>query len=287
MGTSSSNTGSSGSNPLIPTWLADPIQGGQEVAGENSEAVENPKPDNGTQPLVVSTVDPQRYTAARSNFTRFVKSGGSDTGSLRRATSSYVRRSSGGAKNATTKMGSSRKAASKLLGFLQETSSKGIESVLKSLNLQNLAGRPINEIFIELSDFLCPEGGSVDDGIAREAFIKTIADISEEETLNDDGNLSSGQVQAIFELYMTHTIEDKLLNEIGTNTFFQTQTLEDAELVQDQLHDFIKNNVSDALANTDKKIEGLSQDEIGGFVDSIYESTFTLLASLYQESESQ
>src|SRR3546814_6596134 len=44
------------------------------------------------------------------------------TNSLRRAVSGYVRRSSGGARNATTKMGSSRKTASKLLNFLQERS---------------------------------------------------------------------------------------------------------------------------------------------------------------------
>ena len=196
--------------------------------------------------------------------------------------SSYVRRSSGGAKNATTKMGSSRKTASKLLGFLQEASNNGIESALKSLNLESLSGNSMNELFIELTDFLCSEAGTVDAGIARDAFIKTIADVNEEQVI-DDGTLSYEQVQTIFELYITHTIEDMILNEIGTNIIFQTQTLDDADLVQAQLHDFIRNGVSDALSNSGNKINQLNQNEIGSFVDNIYESTFNLLSALYEE----
>jgi hypothetical protein len=286
MGTSNPNGGSSGSNPLIPSWLADPAETDKENSNTADESVVDSngdsKSDNKDQGVPATIVDPQRYSPARSNFTRFTKSGGRDTDSLRRAVSSYVRRSSGGAKNATTKMGSSRKTASKLLGFLQEASNNGIESALKSLNLEKLSGKSISELFIELTDFLCPEAGSVDAGIARDAFVKTIAEINEDQVI-DGGNLSYELVQTIFEIYITHTIEDKLLNEIGTNTVFQTQTLEDSDLVQAQLHDFIRNGVSDALANSSNKINQLTQNEIGSFVDSIYESTFNLLSALYEE----
>ncbi|NCS98082.1 MAG: hypothetical protein GW762_05835 [Candidatus Pacebacteria bacterium] len=285
MGTSNPNGGSSGSNPLIPSWLVDPA-GTSTENSDTAETVDNPNEDSQTgseeQSIPTVVVDHQRYSPARSNFTRFTKSGGRDTNSLRRAVSSYVRRSSGGAKNATTKMGSSRKTASKLLGFLQEASNNGIESALKSLNLESLSGNSMNELFIELTDFLCSEAGTVDAGIARDAFIKTIADVNEEQVI-DDGTLSYEQVQTIFELYITHTIEDMILNEIGTNIIFQTQTLDDADLVQAQLHDFIRNGVSDALSNSGNKINQLNQNEIGSFVDNIYESTFNLLSALYEE----
>jgi len=285
MGTSNPNGGSSGSNPLIPSWLVDPA-GTSTENSDTAETVDNPNEDSQTgseeQSIPTVVVDHQRYSPARSNFTRFTKSGGRDTNSLRRAVSSYVRRSSGGAKNATTKMGSSRKTASKLLGFLQEASNNGIESALKSLNLESLSGNSMNELFIELTDFLCSEAGTVDAGIARDAFIKTISDVNEEQVI-DDGTLSYEQVQTIFELYITHTIEDMILNEIGTNIIFQTQTLDDADLVQAQLHDFIRNGVSDALSNSGNKINQLNQNEIGSFVDNIYESTFNLLSALYEE----
>lgn len=283
MGTSSPNGGSSGKNPLIPTWLVDPIDSGS-VDGENS----NEKPTDGTNtdehiPVQPYLTNPLRYSAARGNFTRFVKSGGHDNQSLRRAVSGYVRHSSGGSKNATAKMGSSRKTASKLVGFLQEASNNGIASALRSLNLESLASKPFDELFLEISDFISPEGGTVDAGIARDALIKTIATLGEEQILSDE-KLSAEQVQTIVEMYITNTIENKLLNEIGNNTFFQTQTLEDAEFVENQLHDFIKNNVSDSFANTQSKIGEIPQTEIINFVDQIYENTFELLSSLYQKS---
>lgn len=284
MGTSSSNPGTKGSTPLVPTWLADPIQEppSSDVTQrtEDEDQIQSPNEEDQPQPTPI----PQKYTAARGNFTRFVKSSGRDTDSLRRAVSSYVRKSSGGVKNATTKMGSSRKTASQLLGFLNEASSQNIDSALKSLNLNNLAGKPLDEIFLGLSDLICPEGGSVDAGIARDAFIKTIADVVENDIADID-NLNTEQVQTIFEIYITHTIEDKLLNEIGLNIYFQTQTLEDSELIQDQLNDFIKNSVSDALASSQDKIESISQDEVGKFVDKIYEQTFTILSALYEDKQ--
>ena len=107
MGTSNPNGGSSGSNPLIPSWLVDPA-GTSTENSDTAETVDNPNEDSQTgseeQSIPTVVVDHQRYSPARSNFTRFTKSGGRDTNSLRRAVSSYVRRSSGGAKNATTKM---------------------------------------------------------------------------------------------------------------------------------------------------------------------------------------
>lgn len=284
MGTSGSNFGSSGSNPLIPTWLDDPSQ---EMQGTSVEGTtEGNSEEVRSEPIPPATqVDPQRYSAARGNFTRYVHSGGRNTQSLRRAVSNYVRKSSGGSRNATKKMSSSRRTASKLLGFLQEASTSGIESALKTINLNNLSGRPIDELFIELTDFLCPSGGSVDAGIAREAFIKALTEAIDEGVIAEDSSLNAEQVEVIFEEYITNSIEIKLLNEIGTNTFFQTQTLDDAENIEDQLHDFIKNSVSDAVSNAESKIEKLQQSEVSTFVDSIYEKTFDLLASLYQEGE--
>lgn len=75
MGTSTSNHGQSGKTPLVPSWLDD------------NDADQQPEqPQQG---------DPKRFSASRSNFTRYVNSGGSGSGSLHRATSNYIRRSLG------------------------------------------------------------------------------------------------------------------------------------------------------------------------------------------------
>ena len=51
-------------------------------------------------------------------------------------------------------------------------------ATVRALNLGALAGHPIEEIFLGLADYVCPDGGSIDEGIAREAFIETIADLA-------------------------------------------------------------------------------------------------------------
>ena len=272
MGTSGTNPGNKGNKPLVPSWLMDPVDQVDEPGAENTPQSDNPQ------------FDASRYTAARTNFTNFVKSGGKNKRALRKSVSSYVRRSSGGAKNATAKMSPSRKTATKLLGFLQEASNQGLNATLKLINLENLVGRPIDEIFIGILDLFCPEGGQTDAGLARDSLIKTLYKIEDEYDASDLDNLNVDQIQTILEIYIAHSIEDKLINEIGINSIFQTQTTDDVDLIQEQLNDFIRNSVKDALGNSQTDITKIEANKIGKFVDDIYEQTFTLLSSLYEES---
>lgn len=95
-------------------------------------------------------------------------------------------------------MGASRGSGARLLGFLADVQARGATEALRSLDLEGLAGRPIDEVFMGLADYICPNAGTVDEGIAREAFIETIVDLS---TLGSCGwlrkvDLSGGQVGA-------------------------------------------------------------------------------------------
>ena len=50
------------------------------------------------------------------------------------------------------------------MNFLSEVQSRGVQEALRALNLQALAGRPIEEVFLSLADYICSEGGTVDEG---------------------------------------------------------------------------------------------------------------------------
>jgi hypothetical protein len=134
-----------------------------------------------------------------------------------------------------------------LLGFLSEAVAHGAAEALRALDLGALAGRPIEEIFLGLADYVCPDGGSVDEGIAREAFIETITDLAEAGISDLDG-LTTGQIQTVFELYATNAIEARLCNDIGAKTIVLPSDAREAARVQAQLHDFIRRAVADALA---------------------------------------
>jgi hypothetical protein len=176
-------------------------------------------------------------------------------------------------------MGTSRRAGRKLLGFLRDTIERGVEKALGALQLDTLAGRPINEIFLGMMDYICPDGGNVDEGIARDAFIETIADLAEN-GIADLGALNQSQMQTVFELYTTHTIEDRLYNDIGTKIIQFPADAQAALQIQSQVHDFIRRGVSDALSAASDVLLSLTQSNIQRFVDQIYVMAFEILRNL-------
>lgn len=278
MGTSSAYGGPKGSNPLIPSWL-DSGTGGQTNpnADNNISPPGTPNPPN--RPAIPPSANSDRFRGTRGSFTRFATSGGSDRSSLGRAISGYVSTSSGGAKTAVQRMGASRGAGARLVGFLADSQANGLREALRHLNLEGLAGRPIDEILVGLSDYICPNSDTIDDGIAREAYIETVVELTEL-GITDLDSLTPDQMQTVFELYATHAIEARLCNDIGMKLITAPSSAQTALHVQKQLHDFIRNGVSDALTITREENPILTQDHVQSFVDIVYERAFNLLKVL-------
>ncbi|MGY8635328.1 Qat anti-phage system associated protein QatB [Bradyrhizobium sp. 14AA] len=222
---------------------------------------------------------PSRFTAPRTNFSKFARSGGSDRGSLGRAVSGYVSTAAGGARQAARRMGASRGAGARLYAFLSDAQARGPVEALRALNLGALAGRPIDEVFVGLADYVCPEGGSVDDGIARDAFIDTIADLAGE-GISDLNSLTADQMQTVFEIFATHAIEARIFNDIGKNGIKLPSDVAAVTRVQDQLHDFVQRAVSDALTSARAEAGPLTQDRALRYVESVYEAAFDVLQTL-------
>lgn len=286
MGTSSAFGGQGGATPLIPSWLGDdgtpPAAPDPAPPPPDGEAPQVAPPADMApvvpplRPAIPPIADPSRFSAARNNFSRFAGSGGSDRRSLGRAVSHYVGTSSGGPRTAAARMGASRGAGSRLLGFLSDAVARGPAEALRALNLGALAGRPIEEIFLGLADYVCPDGGSIDEGIARDAFIETITDLADAGITDLDG-LTPDQMQTVFELYATNAIEARLCNDIGAKTVTLPTDAREAARVQAQLNDFIRRGVADALTAARAAVAALTPDRVLGFVDRIYQQAFGIL----------
>lgn len=270
MGTSNSFGGPSGSTPLVPSWLGGDNNGDPPPTGPAAPPMRPPIPP--AEP-------PKRFTPARTNFARFARSGGSDRTSLGRAISQYVSGASHGARNAAARMGSSRNAGANLLSFLTEVNTRGARAALRTLNLEALTGRPIEEVFVGLLEFICPDGGTVDEGIAREAFIETIADLAAE-GVTDLDELTAGQMQTVFELYVMNAIEARICNDIGTKVVSLPNDAHQARLVEEQLKDFIRGGVSDAMTRARAGTPTLTPDRINDFVNEVYEQAFSILQTM-------
>ncbi len=289
MGTSNAFGGPGNNTPLVPSWLEPdapifptPPNG---IPPDMDGGTPYPEIPMAQPPLNKPPPSPNRFASARTNMTRFIKSGGNDNASRGRAISHYVRISSGGARQAARRMGSSRVSAGRLAGFLSDVERRGQNDALQSLNLEELAGLPISEVFLGMVDYLCPDGGSIDEGIARGAFIETIVDLAQIGEINLDA-LNFDQMRTVFELYVTHTIENRLYNDIGTQIIRIPPDIRMALRIQNQIRDFIRRGVADALTRMKDAMRQLTREGVGEFVDRVYEDAFGILLNL-SETEAE
>ena len=173
-------------------------------------------------------------------------------------------------------MGSSRGAGSRLLGFLSDAVNRGAAEALRALDLIALAGRPIEEVFLGLSDYICPDGGSIDEGIARAAFIAPTVQPAQA-GVTDPHLLAPDQMPTVFELFATNAIEARICNDIGTKAVVLPSDAREAARVQAQLGDFIRRGVADALTAARATIAALTPVRVLDVVTGIYEQAFGIL----------
>lgn len=282
MGTSGSSGGPGSNTSLVPTWLDEPDVGSLPSGDDAPPGdVEQPGEEGGEEgtpprPAIEPAPIPARFQGARRNFSAFAGSGGNDRGALRRAVRDYVRSGTRGSTKATRRMGASRAAASGMLGIFRGFQRDGVDATLRRLNLGNLAGRPAAEVFLGLTDVICRDGGSIDEGIARDAWLETIAELDRLGIEDLDG-LTGEQIQELFLSFVAHAIETRLFQDIGTNGLRLAADLVAIEAFEAQFRDYIKRAVRDAFASDLTRLAELWDQDIRDIVDETYRSAWELL----------
>ena len=290
MGTSGSSSGSGSGTPLVPSWLDEPDLGplpggdGQPLPsddgdGEGGQDGQPDGQDGRTEPPQTAPASEERFRSARSNFSRFARSGGHDGRALRRAVRDFVRTGTGGTMNAVLRMAPSRAAASRTLGVLRALQRDGIRETLRRINLQNLSGLSIQDIFTGLTEVVCQDGGSIDEAIARDAWLETIAELDQFGIDNLEA-LTGEQVQELFLSFVAHSIEARLYQEIGVNGFKLSDDLDDIESFDEQFRDYIERAVRDSFTGDISTLSNMSDDDIRSVVDSTYLEAWELLQLL-------
>jgi hypothetical protein len=277
MGTSTSNRGQNGKTPLVPSWLDD-------NDGDNSP-FNSQNPDNSNreqQENKPAQPDPRRFSAPRSNFTRYINSGGSGGDKLRRAASAYVRHATGGSQKATLRLGSARRSTARLVSVVGGFASGGVSATAYQFHLGDIIGKSAKDVFLRVMDFVCPDGGNTDEGIARSAYIEALSAMPNWENKKIEA-LTPPEFLAFTEIYMADVIEQKLVNDIGNKLFSLPDDIAIIENIETQMKDFIRNTVSDAVSKLNVDIKNIDQKQAQGVVDSVYKTAFDMLASYGEE----
>ena len=281
MGTSSPTSGSASGSALVPTWLDEPGSGPPLGGGteDGSQDAQQDGQHGGPKPPIPATVQSGRFQSARTNFSRFASSGGSDQRALRRAVRDYVRSGTGGSKNAVRRMAPSRSSAGRALGVLRGLQRDGMQETLRLLNLQKLSGRSVQDIFTGLTEVVCQDGGTIDEAIARDAWLETIAELDQFGIDNLDA-LTEDQVRELFLNFVAHSIEARLYQEIGINSFKLSDDLDNIEAFDRQFRDYIERSVRDSFSGDISQLSNMSEDDIRHIVDVTYLETWELLEHL-------
>lgn len=256
---------------LIPTWVDDPADGVETLPATAAPATQTPPRTTPDLPGAGS------LRGARTAFNNFARTGNSD--SLARGVSRYVRDGVGGGGRAARRMGEARASAGRLLGVVRDIARDGPVEALRRVNLDGLAGQPAEYVFLALLEVICPPGGALDEAIARQGMLEAIDALADEDLGSFDG-LTAGQLEEFFLDVVSRTIEARILNDIGARGITFPATVAAIDQLQAQLHDFVAGNVRRQLAGRLDGVASMTDRNVTGAADGIYEQAFNLLAAI-------
>lgn len=192
-----------------------------------------------------------------------------------RAVQGYVSRSAGGSRTAAQRMTGSRRAVGKLLTTLRDIQTRGLREVLRILSLDALVGKSPKEILIAFTDIVCSPGGTIDEGIARDAYVETIIEISS--IVDDLAAITEEQVNVITTRFITRTIVNRIFIDIGHSLDVQTISGENANYLSQSTFDFVLGLVHDRLVSAIQNTRSLEAGQMKSAMNKIYEIGFRQL----------
>lgn len=283
MGTSGTFGGSN--SGLLPSWVDEPASipvilpdgAGEDPQDGDSGGEAKPTPVTPTPYLPLPEAKPNsRLRTARGNMTRGART--ANAGAIRRGAGQYVGASGGGGA-AARRMRNSRAVASGVAGLARSFANQGPAEALRRFNLQGMAGAPAEDVFVALTDMLCPAGGTIGEAIARDAMLETVADFAAAGIGSFD-KLSTDDLREFFIGVVSRSIEGKILNEVGTNAISVPDNIAGVERAQKMLHDFVERCVRDEFEAQGSELGDLQGDTLDSFVDDLYASALDLVQAL-------
>lgn len=236
MGTSKTNDGPGDKTPLLPDWAQGdedgiPLPDGDEPAPPDDGVPEEERPPETTPgdkgPPDRETPLPERepslpadskpWQQAKSNLTRFTKTGGRRE--FANAGRSYVR-ARGGAGHAAQNSVAGRAATGRVIGFLSRVVTRGIADALELLGLRDVLGQPIESALAAIMNKLAPTGSGLDEAAARKAVDLALLLIFEEYGVEADGlerleEMDAAAVEKAFQTVVSEYNFQRWMLELG------------------------------------------------------------------------
>lgn len=295
MGTSSSGSGPGNNSPLVPNW--DTPAGLTPVTDPNPEnPLENPIPSKPN-----TDIDPNGNTTDKNeleipkNPEKIPNTGnwgslkatlgkianGSKSHSFKGIAKGYVR-NVGGVKNAVRASRSGVSGGASIANFLGSVGLNGFNETLKILGLSDCVGKSAEEVFVKISDKICPTGNTNEEAITRKAMLDTLSSLYEK--FVDKGNITLDNLQeqdlelAITE-YTSFYIYHKWLYELGLAIENKQIKEVKALALEEEMKAFIFEEVRVELKGREIMKMDFTSGEGKKMIEEIFEQSYTTLIS--------
>ena len=176
-------------------------------------------------------------------------------------------------------MGQARKGARTALGILRSFQQSGARQALRLHGLASLEGQSARDVLIGLTEIICEDGATIDSATARVAWIETVAELDQLD-IDDLEALTADQVRELFLMYIAHTVQERLYQEIAIKRMRVAGSLEDIQRIDHQFRDYIRRTVHDSFTTDLTELSTMTDNEIARVVDQTYLDAWELLAGI-------
>jgi len=175
-------------------------------------------------------------------------------------------------------MGASRATAAALISLFGNIQRDGAEQTLRRLQLTVAPGQPASQVLLTLLEFICPPGGAIDEGVARQAALNTIGQM-EEAGSGSFEDMTQADQQNFFLAFVANSIEGMVMADLGGRGITIPDDVEAVERIQSQLSSFITGCTRGQLANRLEQWPAPTDQEVNQVTSAIYEAAFDLIAT--------
>jgi len=271
MGTSSSYTGPTGRNPLLPPWAEEvPLDPAGQMAPENTPA---------TTQEEIKPVPVTPWSTPKAAMRR-LGSGASAT-TIRSVVRSYVR-ASGGAGTATGSARAGRATTARIGGFLANGVRIGFVQAAEQLGLRNLLGRDAQFVLAAFVDLLAPPGALREEAAARKAAIETLVALFEWCGVEENGldaldHIDVAGITEILTFSISFYINARLQQELVSRIERSAMGEHEANALLADVKDFVVEIVRVDFTRIDVLAFDWEGQAGRSFVEGIYEDAYVLL----------
>lgn len=306
MGTSSSYSGPTGNNPLLPPWANEPPLNNPPlplIPISNPEPplspepspnpyivpTNEPSPDNGIPSVVCGVpfavpipTDPTiSWRGPKAMFSQLAR--GSVSRGLGKVFNSYTR-ARGGSRTAAHTSRSGILATTTLGGFLAQGIRDGFFQAAQSLGLQNFIGRDAQFVLASFIDILTPAGAQIEEAIARKAMIETMSEMFQRYDVENSGlealnSINADGMREIITLSIVNYINERVQQELVNCIERGSCSEREANSLIGEMKDFIVGIVNIDFDGIDLLTLNWNSPETINRVEEVYRTAYSLLES--------